>query len=347
MAQSEPAEREPNERLRFSARSVLIAVAMLGATLAGLRLVAASARVLGWMVAAIAIAAMLQPLVALVGRLIPRALAVVLVVVGVLGFVGLVAYGVVHSVVRETHALQRSAPAAARKLEHSKRYGELARDFKLVDRTKRFVNDVPKRLQGGTPTQALRSAATRSVAFVVTGVLSLFFLIYGPRLVRSAVDQVHDPERRSRLERVGQAAYRRTVAYAGGSALMAIAAGLLGYLVARIADVPGPAALGVWLALWDLVPIVGAFIGALPIVLLALVFSTQRAIIVAVVFVAYQVFEGLVLQRHVERKSLHLGPFLTVVGGLVGVEIYGLGGGLVAILLLALGAAVADEVLPA
>src|SRR5207249_10879967 len=136
------------------------------------------------------------------------------------------------------------------------------------------------------------------------------------------LDQVRDPERRTRVEHVAQSAYRRTVVYAGGSALMAIAAGLLGYLVASIADVPGPAALGVWVGLWDLVPIVGAVIGALPIVLLALVFSAQRAITVAAVFLLYQAFEGLVLQRRAEPESLPIGPFLTVTGGLVGSDAF-------------------------
>src|SRR2546428_13739298 len=69
------AQPQPTERLRFSTRSVIVAIGLLGATLAGLRLIAASTRVLGWLVAAVAIAAMLQPLVALLGRWIPRPLA--------------------------------------------------------------------------------------------------------------------------------------------------------------------------------------------------------------------------------------------------------------------------------
>ena len=346
-ADPEPAPRPARERLRFTPRSLILAVAMLGATLAALRLVAASTRVIGWLLAAAAIASLLHPLVAGLSRWLPRGLAVVIVVVVTLGAVGVVTYSLVDTVVRETRKLQDAAPDAARKLERSARYGDLARDFKLVQRTEDFVDEVPARLRGGTPAEALRSAATRGVAFLATGVLSLFFLIHGPRLARNGVNQVTDPMRHARVERVASGAYQRMVRYASGTFLMALAAGLLGYLVAALADVRGAAALGLWVGLWDVVPLVGAFIGALPIILLALVFSWQRAVVVALIFVAYQVFESLVLQRKVERDSLHLGPFLTVAAGLIGIELYGLGGGLLALLLVCLAVGVADEVLPA
>jgi predicted PurR-regulated permease PerM len=347
LADIAPDEGPVTERLRVSSRSILVAVGLVAATIVVLRMVAASTRVIGWLVAAVTIASLLQPLVAALSRWLPRALAVLAVVVVTVGSVGLVGYGVVHTLTKETRVLQRSAPRAASRLEHSKRYGELARNFELAARTRQFVAEVPARLRGGTTAQALRAAATRGVAFLATGVLSLFFLLYGPRLVAGALAQFDDERRRRRLAEVGGRAYRRTVAYASGTVLMAVAAGLFAYLVASVADVPGAAALAVWVGLWDVVPLVGAAIGAVPIVLLALVASGTRALVVGLALVGYQAFEYLVLQRRAERASVHLGPFLTVVGGLAGIEVYGIGGGLVAVLALCLVVAVLDEVLAA
>jgi predicted PurR-regulated permease PerM len=102
--------------------------------------------------------------------------------------------------------------------------------------------------------------------------------------------------------------------------------------------------LGLWVALWDLVPLVGFFIGSIPIVVLASVQDGQRGVVVALVVVAYQLLEAFVLQRRVERTSIHLGPFLTVAGGLLGLELYGLGGVLLAVALLAALVAVAEVV---
>jgi predicted PurR-regulated permease PerM len=166
--------------------------------------------------------------------------------------------------------------------------------------------------------------------------------------VRGALDQIRSPERRQRAEVVADNAYRRAVRYVLSTVLLAVAAGLFGYLVASLADVPGAAALGLWVALWDVVPLFGALVGALPIVLLAAVFfSAERAVVAAIAFLAWQTFEYVAVQRRIERRSIHLGPFVTLFTGLAGLELYGLGGGLLAVVVAAAAIATADELLPA
>ena len=335
------------ERLRFSSRSVLVAIAMLGATLALLRLIESSTRVLGWIAAAIVIAGLLYPAVVALSRRMPRGLAVVIVVVVTLGSVGFVGYRVVDTIVAETDNLQDSAPRAARELEQSERWGDLAREFKLVERTERFVKEVPERLRGGDTADALRSAATRGVAFLATGVLSLFFMLFGPGLAQSAIAQVPNSIRRAQVRRVATSAYSRAVRYASGTIAMSVLAGLVGWAAASVADVRGAAPLGLWLGLWDIVPVVGAVIGALPIILLAAASSgTTAAWLLLIGFAAYQVFEARVIQRWIEQRSLHVGPFVTVVTGLVGVETYGLGGAVFFLAVVTFALAVVDELAP-
>lgn len=336
----------PVERLRITPWSALRAVAMLGGTLVVLRVIDASTRVIGWILAAAVAASLLHPLIDALGRRIPRWAAVLVVLVGLLGSAGLVGYRLVDTIVRETENLQRAAPEVARELERSERWGELARNFELVDRTQSFVDDIPARLRGGTPAEAVRSAATRGVAFLATGVLTLFFVLYGPRIVSGALDQIGDEHRRRRVATLGARAHRRAVRYALDTVLLAVAAGLFADLVAGLAGVRGAAALGVWVALWDVVPVVGALIGALPVIALAAVISAEHALWVAVAFVAWQAFEYAVVQRRIERRSVHVGPFLTLAAGLAGIELYGLGGGLLALFVVVLAVAVGDEVLP-
>ncbi len=318
----------PRERLRVSARSAVMAVAMFGATLAFLAVVAASQRVIGWILVAGTLAGLLHPLVSVLSRRMPRALATGLVMLSLVGGLGAVGYGLVDDVARETRRLQEAGPERAREIETSPRFGELAREIKLAERTDRFLQDLPARLRGGTPAEALRAAATRGVAFLATGVLTVFFLQHGPRLARSARDQIRDQGRRDRVEVVAVAVYRRAFGYSGASLAMSVAAGLAGYLVARLAHVPGPAALGVWVGLWDLVPLAGALVGALPIVVLAAASSGPRALAVIVVFIAYQAIENLLVERNVERSTVRVGPFITLVAGLVGLELSGIAGAL-------------------
>jgi predicted PurR-regulated permease PerM len=336
----------PVERLRLSTRSAVLAVLALFVTTALLGVLAAAHRVLGWVLTAAAVAGLLHPLLSTLSRRLPRALAVALVVFGSLGIVGGTAYVVVEDVVAQTRVLQREAPELARRLEDSESVGKAAREAELSERTGRFVEEVPERLRGGTPAEALRAATTRGLAFLATSVLTLFFLLHGPRIAQGAARQIHDAERRAKAERVAWAAYSRGFGYARGTLILSVLAALLAYGLARWANVPGPAPLAIWVGLWDLVPLLGVAVGAAPIVVLAWVIDPTKGFIVAAVVLGWQLLEDLVLQRRIERATVRVGPFLTTLAGIAGLELYGLGGALMLVLAVALAAAAADEWLP-
>lgn len=334
-------------RLRISPRSAVVAVGMLGATLGLLAMVAAAQRVIGWMLVAATLAGLLHPLAGALSRRMPHGVAVLVVMAGVVGAAAAVGYGLVDDIRSETRRLQAAAPLRAQELERSERFGALARDIDLADRTRRFLDQLPDRLRGGTPAEALRAAATRGVAFLATGVLTIFLLLHGPGLARAALRQIPDQARREQLHRLGVDVYRRAFGYARRSLAMALAAGLFAYVVARMAEVPGPAPLGVWVGLWDLVPLAGATVGALPIAALAAASSADRALVVVGVFVAYQLMENLLVQRRVEAATLKMGPFLTLLAGLVGLELSGVAGALLCVLAATVAVAVASHLAPA
>ena len=121
--------------------------------------------------------------------------------------------------------------------------------------------------------------------------------------------------------------------------------GLLVYLIARRADVPGPAALAVWVALWSLIPVVGLYIGAVPIVAFAGAGSTTTAAFVALAFVVMGATEWFVFRR-IERRVLRVGSFLTALALFTGLELYGFTGALLLLLIVVLGVAMVAEVGP-
>ena len=333
-------------RLRISPRSAVVAVGLLGATVGLLAMVAAAQRVIGWMLVAATLAGLLHPLAGALSRRMPHGLAVLVVMAGVVGAAATVGYGLVDDIRDETRRLQEAAPVRALELERSERFGDLARDVDLADRTRRFLDQLPDRLRGGTPAEALRAAATRGVAFLATGVLTVFLLLHGPDLARAALRQIPDQARREQLRSLGVDVYRRAFGYARRSLAMALAAGLFAFVVARMAEVPGPAPLGVWVGLWDLVPLAGAAVGALPIAALAAATSADRALVVTTVFAAYQLMENLLVQRRAEAATLKLGPFLTLLAGLVGLELSGVAGALLCVLAATIAVALASHLAP-
>jgi predicted PurR-regulated permease PerM len=334
----------PTERLRISARSAVLAVAVLGLTLLLLRVLIAAQRPIGWILVAATLAGILSPGVARLDRVMPRGLAVALVMLAFVGATAGVVYGLVDEIQQETKVLQRVAPREAAELERSERWGELARDLDLAERTRRFADDIPERLRGGTTAEALQAAATRGVAFLATGVLTIFLLLHGARIAAAARQQIADEDRRRRAERLALNVYRRAFGYARGRLAMATVAGLFAYGVAVVADLPGDAPLGLWVGLWDIVPVVGAFVGAAPIVFLAAA-TLSGSWVVAVVglFAVYQATETLVVQPRLEARTLHLGPFLTLAAALVGLELSGVAGALLLVLVAAVAVAAADE----
>jgi predicted PurR-regulated permease PerM len=341
------AEDERTRRLHITPRSIVLAVALLGLTIALLAMIAASARVIGWILVAATFAALLHPIVRALDRRLPHALALALVVVVVLATAGFIGYRVVDDVNTQLHELQRALPKAARSIEHSQRFGEVAREAHLARRVSEFVVQLPERLRGGDVQDALRAAATRGVAFLATTVLTIFFLIHGPRLLGAAAKQL-PPARERRARQVAAAVYVRSWRYIAGSIGMAMIAGLLAYGCSYALDLPGAAPLSLWMALVDVIPVVGVVLGALPLVLLSCATSPWwQSSIVAFVLIGWQVVETTMLQARVERRSLHLGPFITIAVAMVGLELYGIGGALVSLVLAVALGALADEVVDA
>jgi predicted PurR-regulated permease PerM len=329
MSESKPDPR--GTRLALSARSIGYIVLTVGAVSALIAMTRASARVLGWMLAAASIAALLEPLVEFLARHMRRGLAVLCTAVLVLGSVGGIAFFTINDVVREVRVLQRAAPKRAAALEKSQRFGSAARAFKLEVRTRSAVKDIPKRLRGGSSADAIRSAGTRGVAYLATTVFTVFLVLNGRKLILAGLAQIRDEERRTKLHRILRDGGTAGVQYVTGSLAMSASVGLLVVFTASVVDVPGAVPLGLWAALWDLVPLIGAVAGALPVAILAAADSPTTGVMVLLLFIAYEAFETALVQRQLEQRSVHVGPFLTLVAGSVGLELYGLGGALFAL----------------
>ena len=321
-------------RMSLSARSIGMIVLTVAAVAAFIGITRASVRVIGWMAAAASLAALIEPVVERLTHYMRRGVAVLVTLLLVLATVGGIAYLTINDVVHEVHVLQSSAPRRAAALERSQRFGSAARAFHLAEKTRSAVKEIPQRLRGGTSADAIRAAGTRGVAYLATTVLTLFLIVNGRKLINAAIDQLGDEHRREAVRTAVHYGGRHGVRYTAGSLAMAGAAGFLVAGVARLVHVPGAAPLGLWAALWDIVPLIGVVIGALPVAILAAATNPTTGVVVFVFFVAYEVFETIVVQRRIERRSVHVGPFLTLVVGTAGLELYGLGGALISLFVL-------------
>ncbi len=302
----------------------------------------AAHQVLGWAVAASLVALLLAPVVRLADRLLPRALAIastfVLIIVSAGGLTWLYSAGVLDQI----ELIQERAPQIAANIEdRDDRVGEFAQEVELAVQVTELSDRVAE--TSGSASDTLRGVALSAPPYFVSMILTIFLLLFGPRMIAGALDQF-ERERRDDLRAKLDEAARRTQIYVWGSIGQATVAGLAIWLGARILGVPGGALFALFGAVASLVPYLGITVGWLPILLLGLGTSpvTQVAAAAAVA-VGMQLGEALWWRRVVDARSLYVGPFVPVVVAIVGFAVYGIGGALYGVVIAVFGLATLDQ----
>jgi predicted PurR-regulated permease PerM len=184
----------------------------------------------------------------------------------------------------------------------------------LSERVQSFVDELPKRLAGGDTAEVIRSATTRGLAYFVAFILTLFLVLHGPRMVRGGIGLIDPVERREYVHGVLARAYTRSWGYLLGTLGISLLTGAYAYAWCRLADLPGATVLAMTVALAAVVPNVGVMIGALPVLLLTAGLDPNSGwtLSLAVMFAFWQVLDVYVLRRHLNRRSITIGPVVTV-----------------------------------
>jgi predicted PurR-regulated permease PerM len=338
-----PAREQAHRVVRISTRSAVIGVAVFVLAVVAERVFVSAHQPLSWAVASIVVAVLIDPVVDLLDRHIPR-LAAVLIALTVLAVaVWGVIYFAADDLANGVDRLGEAAQEAADELEaRDDGIGDAARDIDASRRVARFVDALEERVTGGE--EVLASTAGTVPTYFVSGILTLFFMSYGPRLAQSAADQVPDPRRRAELVDVVTRALPRS----RRAVLLTVAEGLLVGLVvagaARLADVPAPTALGLAAGVMALFPHVGIVLGTLPLILLVLALRSDVAAVVTVVLVVLaQLGDSYWLRRQIAIRSVHVGLLVPWIVALVGYAVYGVGGAVYGVAFAVFGLAVLDE----
>jgi predicted PurR-regulated permease PerM len=203
-----------------------------------------------------------------------------------------------------------------------------------------WVRDNQDRLEqvrneaGSKAPAVLGSVASAFFAGLTVLVLAILMLLQGPDIqtgMLNLLDAPHAPRRRERVRRVASDAARAVTGYIAGNVVISIIAGTATYVALLVIGVPFKEVLALWVAFADLIPLVGATLGAVPAVLVAFLHSVPAGIATLIFFIAYQQFENHVLQVTVMSRTVDLNPLAVLIAVLVGVELFGLLGALLAI----------------
>ena len=220
-----------------------------------------------------------------------------------------------------------------------KRGHELVHDIRKHNVGK-YTNKVVDFLEG-----AAISIGKLLFSLIVLIVVSVYMLLDLPRLGRT-IDRRFPPHpgSESLLVRMEHS----LVSYVKGQALVSLiigtSAGVGIWLLGAIGALPGgekyALAFGAWVAITELIPYLGPWLGAIPPFIYAFVVHPLSAVWVFLLFLGIHQIEGHIVVPNVMGSALRLHPLLVIFGLLAGGEIYGLVGALIALPVLAAGRAV-------
>lgn len=317
-------------------RTVLLVLGSATLVVLALTLVYLAWQVLTWILIAGLLAAALNPAVeALERRRLGRAWAATLVFAAALLAMTGFGFLVVPPVVTQVTDFVDALPDLIDDLTAGRGpLGFLQEDYQIVDRIREVVEK-----EGAAGVLGLGAPVldvVRSVVTAVVGVITILFLTYfmlleGPRTIAGLLGLLPDPTR-VRYERVGREIYRTISGYVTGNLLISLIAGTTSAAVLFGVGSSYAVALGLLVAVLDLIPLAGATLAAI-IVSTVILIETDwiRALVVAVVFVAYQQLENHVLQPLVYGRTVQLSPLVVLCAVLVGAQLAGILGALLAI----------------
>ena len=331
-----PADRTfVSRRERVPIRTIVATVAVVLATAAILLLAWEVRRVLTWIVVAALLAVILGPLVDVVERRLHlrRSLATLLVFLGVLLAVAGLLAAFIRPLVKEGGQFADRAPAYVDQARTGRGpVGALIKRYKIdqyVQRNQSKIRELGNRVT--SPALAvLRSIASTVVALVTVFVLVFLMVMQGPKLLATWTGALPE-QRRERVRRVAADCSRAVVGYMTGNLLISVIAGLLTYLVLWILGVPYKGVVALFVGFADLIPLVGATLGAVVAIIVAALHSLVAAIVVLIFFILYQQFENHVLQPVIMSRTVQLSALTVLVSVLIGVELLGFLGALLAI----------------
>ncbi len=267
----------------------------------------------------------------LVSRGMRRGFAILIVFVGVIGaFVGF-GFAVVPPVIEQTHAFIKELPDLLSDLRRNRTIRQLDDDYGVIERAQTYVEsgDLGTRLFGGIVGvgRIVLSAVFSAFSLLI---MTLYFLAALPSMKRQAYRLV-PATRRERVTLLSDEVINRIGGFISGALTVAFIAGFTSYVFLLIMGLPYALALAVFVAIFDLIPLVGATIAAVVVSLLGFTQSVTVGIVCVAFYVGYQQFENYVVYPRVMRRAVDVPAPVTVVAVLLGGALLGVVGALLAI----------------
>src|SRR5918993_4451481 len=325
--------------VRTVAAALLTAVLVLGA----LFLLWQVRTFVGWFVISLFLAAVLNPAVNWLQRrhrLIKRPLAIALTYLGLVVALLFIVGILLPVLIDQIQGLIKFVAAVAQAPEGPTEYLKgLARQYQLgwvFERFSHQIDDIRNQLGKAASNfllssgDVIASAAWFVGALVTVLTLTFFLILGGERYLNAGVAlfaERHRPLVRSLLKQSAGA----VTGYVGGNLAISAICGVVTFVVLVVLGMPYAAPVALLVAGLDLIPLVGATLGGALLVIVGLFVAPWKAVVLLVYIVVYQQAEGSLLQPIVYSRAVQLNGLVILIALLVGGQLLGIPGALLAI----------------
>lgn len=278
----------------------------------------------------------LDPLVRWLQRQgLARAWAVTLVFLAVIGFVVGFAAVVLPSVVSQAASLAQHLPETVENLRNTPLIRRLDADYGVVEK---LTTQLQQRVSNGQTLASLfggllgagKAVASGFVSTITVLVLTLYFLA-SLNSIKEAGYRLVPASRRTRVRLLTDEILRRIGGYVAGQVAVASINGFLTFVLLSILGVPYAAVLAITTGILGLIPLVGATLGAVIVVLVGLFQSWQIGVGLIVYYVIYQQLENYLIAPRIMSRTVAVPGAVALISALIGATLLGVLGALVAI----------------
>jgi predicted PurR-regulated permease PerM len=256
--------------------------------------------------------------------------AVAIVFLGVLAFFAAFGYAVLPPVVTQVANFVEALPGYVRDLQQNRTIDDLDQRFGLVDRLNDYVTGSLGTQVAGNIVAIGQQVAGLVFKGLTVLILTLYFLSSFNAIKETAYRLV-PRSRRSRVTLIGDEILGRVGGYVAGAVVVALIAGTATLVWVSTLGIPYPLALALIVALTDVIPLIGATIGAVIVTAVAFFVSLPVGIATGIFFLVYQQIENYFVYPRVMSRSVDVNPAAAIVGALIGGTLLGFVGALLAV----------------
>lgn len=281
-------------------------------------------------------------------RGLTRPIAVVVMLFAVLTFVILFSLLIIPPIVTQSNELISSAPDLINQLKTNPTFAHLNDQYGFLDTLQQkvalWVKDGRFVLTAfGGIVGVGKVVLNGAFAALTILILTLYFMASLPQVTKIAY-RLAPASRRERIAKISDEIIARIGTFVGSQILVAFLAALFIGALSAALGLPYAISLGMLIFVCALIPLVGHFIGAAIVTLVAFSQSPTKGLIALIAYIIYQQIENYILIPRIMKRNLAIPGLVTIIAALVGTSLLGLVGALLAVPLAAAALLIIDEV---